>query len=224
VFRLDTERGSSAASSDQTTFLCPKVFGVIHFPKIFPNAPLIRSSNTSPYQSFPRPDLSLMAGYSSLGFSPQLHTPPLPETHVRVGTGSNTSLTAFAALQTSDFVAHGRAGIEPTRPPYQDGKLPLHHKGIVEIKVKSAESSEFLHFQLSAQHSALFESAQWESNPHVRHGKAIGYRYIMGALTNQSIRRGSHPRNHFGRVACCCYTTDAHEQWKRWESNPRTPA
>ena len=27
----------------------------------------------------------------------------------------------------------------------------------------------------------------------------------------ESIRRGLHPRNHFGRVACCCYTTDAHE-------------
>ena len=31
-------------------------------------------------------------------------------------------------------------------------------------------------------HCPLFQSAQWESNPHVRHGKAIGYRYIMGAL------------------------------------------
>jgi hypothetical protein len=25
----------------------------------------------------------------------------------------------------------------------------------------------------------------------------------------QYIRRDLHPRNHFGRVACCCYTTDA---------------
>lgn len=25
------------------------------------------------------------------------------------------------------------------------------------------------------------QSAQWESNPHFRHGKAAGYRYIMGA-------------------------------------------
>lgn len=53
------------------------------------------------------------------------------------------------------------------------------------------------------------QSAQWESNPHIRHGKATGSRYIMGANTNQSIRRGSHPRRHRGRVACCCYTTDA---------------
>jgi hypothetical protein len=25
----------------------------------------------------------------------------------------------------------------------------------------------------------------------------------------QYVRRESHPRDHFGRVACCCYTTDA---------------
>ncbi len=28
----------------------------------------------------------------------------------------------------------------------------------------------------------LIQSAQWESNPHFRHGKATGSRYIMGAL------------------------------------------
>lgn len=27
----------------------------------------------------------------------------------------------------------------------------------------------------------ILQSAQWESNPHFRHGKAAGYRYIMGA-------------------------------------------
>ena len=31
----------------------------------------------------------------------------------------------------------------------------------------------------------FIESAQWESNPHIRHGKAVGCRYIMGA--------GRHP-------------------------------
>lgn len=53
-------------------------------------------------------------------------------------------------------------GIEPTRPPYQSGRLPLHHKGFHSI-----------------------QSAQWESNPHIRHGKATGSRYIMGALGRQ---------------------------------------
>lgn len=31
------------------------------------------------------------------------------------------------------------------------------------------------------------QSAQWESNPHVRLGKAIGYRYIMGAAFTKEI-------------------------------------
>jgi hypothetical protein len=31
--------------------------------------------------------------------------------------------------------------------------------------------------------SSLPTSAQRESNPHVRHGKAVGYRYIMGTIT-----------------------------------------
>ena len=30
-------------------------------------------------------------------------------------------------------------------------------------------------------HTLMTKSAQWESNPHFRHGKAAGYRYIMGA-------------------------------------------
>jgi hypothetical protein len=29
--------------------------------------------------------------------------------------------------------------------------------------------------------SEIRQSAQWESNPHFRHGKAVGCRYIMGA-------------------------------------------
>ena len=49
------------------------------------------------------------------------------------------------------------AGVEPARPPWESGRLPLHHRCV--------------------------QSAQRESNPHVRHGKAAGSRYIMGANT-----------------------------------------
>ena len=44
------------------------------------------------------------------------------------------------------------------------------------------------------------QSAQWESNPHIRHGKAVGYRYIMGAWLEaglskiESTGRDSNPR------------------------------
>ena len=48
--------------------------------------------------------------------------------------------------------------------------------------------------------SCLFKSAQRESNPHFRHGKAAGCRYIMGAQkcaelsNNKSTGRDSNPR------------------------------
>lgn len=45
----------------------------------------------------------------------------------------------------------------------------------------------------------ILQSAQWESNPHFRHGKAAGYRYIMGAKLhrNQIVKDHGcirHPR------------------------------
>ncbi len=37
-------------------------------------------------------------------------------------------------------------------------------------------------------------SAQRESNPHVRHGKAVGYRYIMGTITVAELSRSQEHR------------------------------
>ncbi len=37
-------------------------------------------------------------------------------------------------------------------------------------------------------------SAQRESNPHVRHGKAVGYRYIMGTITVAELSRSREHR------------------------------
>ncbi len=59
---------------------------------------------------------------------------------------------------------------------------------------KHAEYQAFPHPEL--------ESAQRESNPHIRHGKAVGCRYIMGALAFtelskiKSTGRDSNPRTH----------------------------
>lgn len=44
----------------------------------------------------------------------------------------------------------------------------------------------------STQLRSVDESAQWESNPHFRHGKAAGYRYIMGALVFSFQRSNSN--------------------------------
>lgn len=40
-------------------------------------------------------------------------------------------------------------------------------------------------------------SAQRELNPHFRHGKAVGYRYIMGAIFHDQIVKETleHPTN-----------------------------
>ena len=77
--------------------------------------------------------------------------------------GSRTHATAIPRRQapaTTRGHHHPErpVGVEPTHPPWQGDRQPLHH------------------------------------------GRG---------RSHQSIRRGSHPRRHFGRVACCCYTTDA---------------
>lgn len=62
-----------------------------------------------------------------------------------------------------------------------------------QVKILRQEDSN-LHSLLNRQVDYLYripkqaaqtdKSTQRESNPHVRHGKAIGYRYIMGACQN----------------------------------------
>ena len=62
------------------------------------------------------------------------------------------------------------------------------------MRPKHAEYQAFLRPAINQ------ESAQRELNPHFRHGKAIGYRYIMGALwcaglsKIKSTGRDSNPR------------------------------
>lgn len=67
-------------------------------------------------------------------------------------------------------------------------------------------------------HALLVESAQRESNPHFCHGKAAGYRYIMGARKNgcrvvkELPRAPGGSRTHVSalRVRCLCrWTTSA---------------
>lgn len=64
----------------------------------------------------------------------------------------------------------------------------------------------------------LLKSAQWESNPHFRHGKAAGYRYIMGARSkielSKSIFRTSFREVRRQRFPGTIKSTG-------WDSNPR---
>ena len=47
---------------------------------------------------------------------------------------------------------------------------------------------------LHPESSRLPTSAQRESNPHVRHGKAVGYRYIMGTIAVPELSRNREHR------------------------------
>ena len=68
--------------------------------------------------------------------------------------------------------------------------------------MRSAEYKAEIHYLHSAirnPQSAIGKTHQWESNPHVRHGKAIGYRYIMrhvhtlGHNHHQQVGEESNP-------------------------------
>lgn len=74
-------------------------------------------------------------------------------------------------------------------------------------------------------------SAQRESNPHVRLGKAVGYRYIMGTICSASglsrfreHRAGVEPAPpRYERGVLACWTTSAWPEWDRRGSNPHLP-
>ena len=83
-------------------------------------------------------------------------------------------------------------------------------------------------------HAPSRPSAQRESNPHFRHGKAAGCRYIMGTLHRHRIvkeieRAPGGTRTHVAalRVRCPCrWTTSAwlkRPQWDPRDSNPHLP-
>ena len=93
------------------------------------------------------------------------------------------------------------AGIEPASAcltgtlPYQHGTpQKLSQDGWIRtsdlVHPRHAESSTFLHpdyLQFHIFNLRSTKSAQWELNPHFRHGKAVGCRYIMGAFIKHQI-------------------------------------
>lgn len=93
----------------------PESHRVIHVSVVLPNGRSTRDSGASPYQTSPRPRSPVWIRRRS-GFSPQLHTPPLPQTHVRVGMLPNTATLAPRGLRSGDIVSHAPEGVEPSRP------------------------------------------------------------------------------------------------------------
>lgn len=53
------------------------------------------------------------------------------------------------------------------------------------------------------------QSTWWELNPHILHGKQVGYHYITGAEEIQSTQWDLNPHRVGGNHTCCHYTMSA---------------
>ena len=73
-----------------------------------------------------------------------------------------------------------KAGAEGLEPSHLRLNRPApYHLATPQKIVKAYDVVIRLHLSLSRQERP--KSVQWELNPHFRHGKAAGYRYIMDA-------------------------------------------
>ena len=154
---------------------------------------------------------------------------------IRTHTHQGLSLVAAASWRTVPHIHHQSPRWE-SNPHVRHTKTASCHyiTRAIQLVVDSEQWAVnepvcVFNCSLPTIHCQLSESAQWESNPHVRHGKAIGYRYIMGAvIINQSqtsTSGGSRTRIITLEEWRVAVTPRTHtNQWKRWESNPRKPA
>jgi hypothetical protein len=106
-----------------------------------------------------------------------------------------------AAPQGRTSLPHPRSaeppvGVEPTLPPYQDGRLPLQHGGVVR-----APSGSRTHTSAMARRQAAATS--WARQYPVRESSPPGR--LERPPTSPEVEQG------------------VSIQWKRWESNPRRP-
>lgn len=107
------------------------------------------------------------------------------------------------------------AGIEPATKRLTVA-LPYQHRTHRNVKWRETDSNHRPpgHERPGLSHSELptaprTQSAQWESNPHFRHGKAVGCRYIMGAKLhhNQIVKDHGctrHPKSTTTNAARRC--------------------
>lgn len=111
---------------------------------------------------------------------------PLPLGQEHMFSGESLLSRRLQSVPGLSFREAAEAGIEPasgrvtTVCPYQHE----HHRIDGSVRMAGFEpavscSRSTRSTRLS--HTLRMKSAQWESNPHIRHGKAVGCRYIMGA-------------------------------------------
>ena len=84
-----------------------------------------------------------------------------------------TRIAVRGSPQGKPYRKECSAGVEPASPGWRPGAFAARPRARAVYPWKERASMP----------AALrkTESAQWESNPHIRHGKAVGCRYIMGA-------------------------------------------
>ena len=139
----------------------------------------------------------------------------------------------------SDRQAPG-AGIEPASSRLTAGRTyqhELHRNRRVSSRggrirtgalllPKQADCQAFPHPESSRSPT----SAQRESNPHFRHGKAVGYRYIMGTIAvpelskSREHRVGLEPTSpHYGCGVLAAGRPVPASEWDQRGSNPHRP-
>ena len=118
--------------------------------------------------------------------------------------------TAWLAQLPADAVSSTGGSRTRTRQGLSLAALPVCVPCHTQRPVRDSNPSHLLDRQAvtpASSQGVSRQSVQRESNPHVRHGKAAGSRYIMGAITSS---RGGRIRTHTGPVwrrPCCRYTT-----------------
>jgi hypothetical protein len=81
----------------------------------------------------------------------------------------------------------------PARTPPESWHLTVGMAGF-EPAISCSQGRRISQAFLHPESLCFSASAQRESNPHVRHGKAVGYRYIMGTITVPELSRSREHR------------------------------
>jgi hypothetical protein len=117
---------------------------------------------------------------------------PAPRTGFEPATSSLTGRRALqAAPPRRETPCKSRKQVNMVRLPFR------HRAGRKREALEGVEPSSPCGHPVTSRNVCMLlplghgrQSAQWESNPHFRHGKAAGYRYIMGASQSPSRAPG----------------------------------
>ncbi len=114
----------------------------------------------------------------------------------------------------------------PARAPPESSRQTVGMAGF-EPALSCSQGRRISQAFLHPESSRSPTSAQRESNPHVRHGEAVGYRYIMGTIAvpelskSREHRVGLEPTSpHYGCGVLAAGPPVPASEWDRRGSNP----